>query len=343
MDYLALPPEINSARIESGPGSAPLLAASVAWMNLSDALGTASLQMAESLANLTSVWAGSASATAAAALAGYRNWMMGVAEMAAQSATAATEAASAYETARAAMVPLVAVITNRAQLAMLVATNILGQNTPAIMATESLYAEMWAQDVTAMSGYQAQSAAATAQLVPAEPVPPTTTGLNPAAATGGFDNSFWDSNLFNGIIGGGMDPATLVPVLASVMMMGRSNDLTDEGNRISEQLAQDDEQQLGQTPGGARFPVNPAEAPSMPENGAKIGARPDVGFGKAGTVGALSVPPSWRPVTLASAASPLPGIGGMMPTPIAAVNAPERKQRKADEVLQVKLILPKGV
>lgn len=33
-----------------------------------------------------------------------------------------------------------------------VATNILGQNTPAIAATETQYAEMWAQDAAAMYG-----------------------------------------------------------------------------------------------------------------------------------------------------------------------------------------------
>lgn len=45
------------------------------------------------------------------------------------------------------------VATNRAQLAGLVATNFLGENTPAIAATEAQYQEMWAQDVAAMSGY----------------------------------------------------------------------------------------------------------------------------------------------------------------------------------------------
>jgi PPE-repeat protein len=40
---------------------------------------------------------------------------------------------------------------NRAQLASLIATNLLGQNAPAIVATEAQYAEMWAQDVTALA------------------------------------------------------------------------------------------------------------------------------------------------------------------------------------------------
>jgi PPE-repeat protein len=42
----------------------------------------------------------------------------------------------------------------------LIATNFLGQNTAAIMATEALYGEMWAQDAAAMYGYAANSAAA---------------------------------------------------------------------------------------------------------------------------------------------------------------------------------------
>jgi|GraSoiStandDraft_43_1057313.scaffolds.fasta_scaffold379805_1 PPE-repeat protein len=44
----------------------------------------------------------------------------------------------------------------------LIATNILVQNTPAIMATEAQYSEMWAQDATAMYNYAANSASAAA-------------------------------------------------------------------------------------------------------------------------------------------------------------------------------------
>jgi PPE-repeat protein len=58
----------------------------------------------------------------------------------------------------------------------LVATNILGQNTPAIAATEAHYAEMWAQDATAMYGYAGVSAAAST-LTPFTAPPQTT---NPA-------------------------------------------------------------------------------------------------------------------------------------------------------------------
>jgi PPE family len=43
-------------------------------------------------------------------------------------------------------------------------TAILGQNTPAIAATETQYEAMWAQDVAAMSGYHAGATAVAAQL-----------------------------------------------------------------------------------------------------------------------------------------------------------------------------------
>ncbi|WP_343709048.1 PPE domain-containing protein, partial [Mycobacterium sp.] len=31
MDFAALPPEVNSARMYAGPGSAPMMAAATAW------------------------------------------------------------------------------------------------------------------------------------------------------------------------------------------------------------------------------------------------------------------------------------------------------------------------
>jgi PPE-repeat protein len=61
----------------------------------------------------------------------------------------------------------------------LIATNIFGQNTMAIAATEAQYAEMWAQDAAAMYGYAGSSAAAST-LTPFTSPPPT---ANPAGAT----------------------------------------------------------------------------------------------------------------------------------------------------------------
>ena len=55
----------------------------------------------------------------------------------------------------------------------MIATNLLGQNTPAIAATEAHYLEMWAQDAAAMYGYAASSASAS-QLTPFNEPPKTT-------------------------------------------------------------------------------------------------------------------------------------------------------------------------
>jgi PPE-repeat protein len=74
-------------------------------------------------------------------------------------------------------VPPPVIAANRAQLAALVATNFLGINTPAIMATEAHYMEMWAQDAAAMYGYAASSAVA-AQL---SPLTPPVDNTNPGA------------------------------------------------------------------------------------------------------------------------------------------------------------------
>ncbi|BCI88328.1 hypothetical protein NIIDMKKI_35340 [Mycobacterium kansasii] len=95
----------------------------------------------------------------------YVAWLNTTAVQAEQTAVQAEAAAGAYEAAFGATVPPPVIAANRAQLMALIATNILGQNTPAIAATEAQYTEMWAQDAMAMYGYAGSSAAAT-QLSP---------------------------------------------------------------------------------------------------------------------------------------------------------------------------------
>ena len=72
---------------------------------------------------------------------------------AAQTSAQARFAAAAYEGAFASTVPPAVIAANRALLAALVATNFLGQNTPAIAATEAHYMEMWFQDGLTMDTY----------------------------------------------------------------------------------------------------------------------------------------------------------------------------------------------
>ncbi len=173
VDWGALPPEINSGRIYAGPGSAPLLAAAAAWEALASELQTTAASYASTIAELTTSWHGPSSQAAADAAAPYTAWLSTTATLAEQTASQAQAAAAAYEAAFAASIPPPVIAANRALLAALVATNFLGQNTPAIAATEATYAEFWAQDAGAMYGYAAAASTAS-QLTPFTPVSATT-------------------------------------------------------------------------------------------------------------------------------------------------------------------------
>lgn len=166
MDFGALPPEINSARMYSGPGSGPLLAAAAAWNTMAAEMRSAAADYDSVVTQLTSDgWFGPSSTSMLAAATPYLAWLSTTATQAEQAGTQANAAATAFEAAFGMTVPPPVIAANRAQLAMLVATNVFGQNTPAIAATEAQYAEMWAQDAAAMNGY-ATASSATTQFTP---------------------------------------------------------------------------------------------------------------------------------------------------------------------------------
>nr|WP_083212241.1 PPE family protein [Mycobacterium malmoense] len=182
LDFGALPPEINSARMYSGPGSGPMMAAASAWDVLAAQLESYAVQHSSTLADLQGLWSGGASMAMAAAAAPYVAWATTTAIQAEQTASQARVAAAAYEAAFAATVPPPVIAANRSQLAILVATNVFGQNTPAIAATEAYYAEMWAQDAAAMYSYAASSSAATRFALFSPPPPTTSPGGQPSQA-----------------------------------------------------------------------------------------------------------------------------------------------------------------
>ncbi|OBK87989.1 hypothetical protein A5649_16450 [Mycolicibacter heraklionensis] len=162
MDFGAFPPEINSARIYTGPGSGPMMAAAAAWDKMAAELSSAEAAYQAVINGLVGEgWMGPASNAMAAAAAPYAAWMGATAAQAEQAAMQAKAAAAAFDAAYAMTVAPPLVVANRSQLAALVATNLLGQNAAAIAATEAQYGQMWAQDAAAMYGYAASSAAAT--------------------------------------------------------------------------------------------------------------------------------------------------------------------------------------
>jgi PPE-repeat protein len=174
VDFGLLPPEVNSARIYAGPGSGPMLAAAASWDEVAAQLESTAAGYSSQVSGLAGqTWLGSSSMSMAAAAAPYMEWLQASAVQAAQTSTQAYTAAAAYEAAFAMTVPPPMIAANRTQLMTLISTNFLGQNTPAIAATEAQYMEMWTQDAAAMYAYAGDSVAASSLSTYDEP-PQTT-------------------------------------------------------------------------------------------------------------------------------------------------------------------------
>jgi PPE-repeat protein len=166
VDFGALPPEINSARMYAGSGSSSLQAAASAWNGLAAELQSAASGYDTVITQLASdEWMGPASASMASAAQPYVSWMSTTAAQAEQAAAQARAAAAAFEQAFAATVPPPLIAANRAETAAYTQANVFGQYTPTIAQLEAQYGEMWAQDSAAMYGYAGQSASA-AQVTP---------------------------------------------------------------------------------------------------------------------------------------------------------------------------------
>jgi PPE-repeat protein len=192
MSFMMFPPELNSSLMYSGAGSGPLMAAASAWDEVAADLESAAASYQSVLAQLTGTsWLGPTSARMAAATAPYVDWLAGTAGQAAQTSAQARFAAAAYESAFAGTIPPAVIAANRALLAALVATNFLGQNTPAIAATEAQYMEMWFQDGLTMDTYAtvAQQAVVLPQQTPAPTPSDGGTSANAAAAAQSTANS----------------------------------------------------------------------------------------------------------------------------------------------------------
>jgi PPE-repeat protein len=350
MDFGLLPPEVNSGRMYAGPGSGPMLAAAAGWDDLAAELHSTAASYGSVISALTAGWQGPSSATMAAAAAPYAAWMSGTASQAEQTAAQARAAAAAYEIAFAATVPPPVIEANRALLMSLIATNLFGQNTPAIAATEAHYAEMWAQDAAAMYAYGGASSIAS-QLTPFRPPPQTSnpagtvgqaTAVAHAAATSAGTNAQTLPQLTSGVPQalqslatatsapaadppssttllqllsygiGGFNPIRLYDPFGAFYDQGVQSFLAPFNNYNMQVAYADALSKAGYAAGG----VGPGIHAVGPAGGAV-----SAGMGRAGLVGNLSVPQGW--VSAAPAIRPVavvvPGTNlGAVPAALAA-------------------------
>ena len=341
MEFGTLPPEINSGRMYAGPGSGPMLAAAEAWETLAAELHSATSSYGSVVSGLTAgPWLGPASAIMATAANSFSAWMSSTAAQAEQTAGQARAAAAAYETAFAATVPPPVVAANRSQLSTLVATNLLGQNTPAIAATEAQYSEMWAQDAVAMYGYAGSAAAAT-QLSPFSPPQQNTNSGGQAGQEGAISQAgelaagstqTTVSNTAGSLspASGGLSGATsalgvsspldALDVGADAITYGLDAPMSPLGavslplDLVGAQTGMhtDDIVSGWDASGTSPEAMVKSVTPSAPATTANVVSRSvSAGVGEANAVGALSVPPTWtaatpavRPIALALPAAP---------------------------------------
>jgi len=331
-DFALFPPEINSALIFGGAGPGPLLIAASAWDGLASDLSAAASSFRSVVSGLASgPWSGPASLSMVAAAAPYVGWLSAAAGQAEAAASQARAAATAFESAQTATVLPAAVTANRVSLATLIATNILGQNTPAIALNELEYLEMWAQDVGAMVGYHA-GAASVAATLPSFSLPQLSlTGLggivsevagavsSAAAPLAGASSAL---SVIPGAVSEVSSLASTLPLssLTSVaqlafypasMMMSPIMMAAQAGMHATPAVA-------GASQLAANVPkFAGATAPVKGLGGLGSAA---AGLGKARLVGALSVPPTWEGSTPGKMISS--AISGLGAEPNAAAVAP---------------------
>jgi PPE-repeat protein len=326
MDFGIYPPEINSGRMYAGPGSGPMMAAAQAWGSLADELYTAASGYLSVVSELTDgVWSGPSSAAMSAAAGSYVEWLSATAAQSEQTAAQASAAAAAYEAAFAMTVPPAEIAANRSLLAVLVATNFLGINTPAIAATEAQYAEMWAQDAVAMYGYAGSSASASALT----PFTSPNQNTDPAASA---DQAAAVSQAASASAGNAQSTISTVPqALSGAAAPAQSSLLDTLSNLESVFLSAPNDLAtlfavipMGALSGPADLPVaylgtvagqntddiisgwegvepwpgsGPAPLQAFPATLTNPGAAPttamSAGMGQANTVGGLSVPSNW--------------------------------------------------
>lgn len=291
MDFGALPPEINSARMYGGPGSGPILAAATAWDRLAGELNTAAASYRSVVAGLaTDSWRGPSSAMMAGAASRYVDWLHTTAGQAEQTAAGVRAAAGAYQMAWAATVSPPLIAANRLTLTALIATNFFGQNSPAIAATEADYERMWAQDAVAMHSYAAS--ASSASTLPPFTAPPAV--ATPAAAT--QPTQAVDPSTLLSLA---LDVPSLTSAAASTTSSSFSGIAIQTTNHALAVNAMRDEQQ-----GIGPFIADAVRPPTVPAPATVTGPAVSALTGRASLVGSLSVPQGWSAVEAVAPPAP---------------------------------------
>jgi PPE-repeat protein len=331
IDFSGVLPEVISTQIYTGPGAIPLMAAATAYANLAAEVSTTATQWESVISLLTTEnWTGTGSAAAATAAQPIIDYLTQTATALEQASAQATASAAAFETVFASVIPPQVILANRATQTALLPFAVIPVVAAEIAELDAEYAEYWAQDLAAVSTYQASSAAA-GTLTPvtplaAAPVDPTAqTLLAPVSnATNGPITQALNIPVQNTSLLNSIDSALGTPAISNSINGAVNTTAWFIGNTIPTAVS------LGHTLAGATVPalavgdvVPDGSAAGVvegtmvravaPAGGVGFGGGAAAGLGEATTVGKLTVPATWSaaaPATeLASATAPLEGSG----------------------------------
>jgi PPE-repeat protein len=364
MEFIALPPEVTSALIHSGPGAESLIEASGAWQRLGVGLEESVPIFASAVSSATEAWQGRASVAMVEAVEPYLGWLRTTAQQCQQLASSAQAAAAAFSSAVSQVVQPAQVSANRTRLAQLLASNGFGRNAAAIAETEAQYERMWVNNSAAMSRYETASAQAVG--VPEFSSPPTIvnpTGVaaqasavqSAAAATpagtvsqlvsplASFDPTSGWFGLANAWGNQFISSGFPINLLSYMAQSSSAQALQAVAPEIGQGLSEG-ESALGASAASLSSAVKALGAAPAPTAAVGVGV----------SMGRLSAPPAivgllpatQTPVQLASAASPLPsGDAGfpmlppLMPPPVSAGSGWRKRKQQKYEDLEIGLEL----
>ena len=179
--YWGITPEVNAFRLTmAGAGPTAHVPQVTAFEAAAITHTQQATQMAATAAATAASFVGAGGQSMMQCATVQSTWMTTAGAFAQKSAGTIGAGINAYGSAVAATIPVPTVVANRVREATLQATNIIGQNSPAIAESNFEYGEFWAQNAGAMMGYLTAITGLVGSL--AAPLPVLPGAANPAAA-----------------------------------------------------------------------------------------------------------------------------------------------------------------